>query len=100
MVTGHHTSDTMGHEPGCGLCAAIHEEQAHRDLDARRQRQTLSGDKASTVTLALQVDTPGAAPISLVKSITVPAGGRFEPGAVAIAASGLAYEALKARGGR
>ena len=97
MASGHHTFDMYGHEPGCGLCADLRAEQELGDRVARSYQQTLSKESASTVTIALTVDTPGAPPVSLVRSFTVPAGGRLDPGAIAIAASGLSYEAIKAR---
>jgi len=102
-MAGHmpgHDYDMHGHQPGCALCARQRDDASARARTALVAQNTLSRDKASKVTVTVEIKIGSGATIKASETRSVPAGGTFDPMFCAHAGQSLAYkvrDAAKAR---
>ena len=95
MTALQHTYDMHGHEPGCPACAAQREEVALRDRASAKARNTLSADRASTVTITIAIKTGAAPATKVTETFKVPAGTELDPASIWHRASRLGYGAIR-----
>lgn len=91
-----HDYDMYGHQPGCAACAQERDEAAQRDRAAARARNTLSKDRASSVTVTVQIKTGSAPAVKVSDTFRVAAGAELDPMSIATTAQRLGYQALRA----
>jgi hypothetical protein len=85
-----------GHQPGCPACAAQRDKESRARVRETQDRNTLSKERASIVTVTVQIKTGSAPAIKVSDTLSVPAGAALDPMSVAITGQRLTFAAIRA----